>query len=523
MVVRIPVYPASPATTFFYNILDELPLLSCPTSMFIFALMKKVALLLFLAATMANLSAQTGYNIDITLRPFKNQKIYLGYYYGKLKALTDSAVLDNASTGVFKGDKTLPGGIYFVVSPNKEILFELLIDKQQSFSIDADTVGLPANVRFTKSPDNAGFQQYTLFASRTGRESARLTSSYKASGNPKDSIAATAEIRRLGKKMDDYRDSVIKKQPASLMTALFKALNDPIVPGAKEHPGGKYDSNYAYRYYKDHYWDGVSFRDDRLVRTPFFEAKVEKYFRDLVVPNPDSIIAEVDHMLLASRGTSEMYQFLMVHFVQKYVNPEYMGQDAVFVHLFEKYVNTGQATFFTPTYKEFLTKRAYSLMANLIGQPASDMQMVDSLGKQTNLYSVKSPYTVVFFWDPTCGHCKEVVPHLDSMYRAKWKAQGIKIYGVMVDGGKENWVKYTKENKLTGWVHVYQTKEQQDAEAAAGKPGFRQLYDVYQTPVLYLLDSEKRIIAKKLSYQQIDEVLSLKQKSASANNASANK
>jgi hypothetical protein len=312
--------------------------------------------------------------------------------------------------------------------------------------------------------------------------------------------------------MDAYRDSVVRKQPKSLMAALFKALKDPQVPAANLHPGGKYDSVFAYNYYKDHYWDGISFRDDRLVRTPFFETKLEKYFRDLVLPNPDSIKREVDHMLLAARGTNDMYQFLMVHFVQKYVNPEYMGQDAVFVHLFEKYINTGQATFFTAQYKDFLTKRAYSLMANLIGQPAADLQMVDSLGKARTLYQVKSPYTVVFFWDPTCGHCKEVAPVLDSMFRAKWKQQGVKIYGVMVDGGKENWTKFIREYDLKDWIHVYQTKAQQDAEVAAGKPGFRQLYDVYQTPVIYLLDEQKRIMAKKLTYQQIDEVIALKQK-----------
>jgi len=478
--------------------------------------MKKSVLIFFLAAFFLDAASQTGYNIDIALRPFKNQKIYLGYHYGKMKALTDSTVLDNESKGNFQGDKTLPGGIYFIVSPNKEILFELLIDKQQFFGINADTINLPANVRFTKSPDNSGFQQYTMLASRAGRESARLTAGYRQSGKPNDSIVANKEMRRLGQEMDKYRDSVIKKQPASLMSALFRALKDPEVPAAKNHPGGKYDSVFAYRYYKDHFWDGVSFRDDRLVRTPFFESRVDKYFRDLVVPNPDSIIREVDHLLLAARGTSEMYQFLMVHFVQKYVNPEYMGQDAVFVHLFEKYINTGQAAFFTAQYKEFLTKRAYSLMANLIGQPASDLQMVDSVGKPMNLYNIKGSYTVVFFWDPTCGHCKEVVPHLDSMFQAKWKQQGVKIYGVMVDGGIENWTKFIKENNLKDWVHVYQTKAQQDAEAAAGKPGFRQLYDVYQTPVIYLLDADKRIIAKKLTYQQIDEVISLKEKNSTA-------
>jgi hypothetical protein len=64
-------------------------------------------------------------------------------------------------------------------------------------------------------------------------------------------------------------------------------------------------------------------------------------------------------------------------------------------------------------------------------------------------------------------------------------------------------------------LHVYETVDHKDAVNAAGKPGYRQLYDVYQTPVLYLLDKDKRIVAKRLSYQQIDEVITLKQKNKS--------
>ncbi len=52
----------------------------------------------------------------------------------------------------------------------------------------------------------------------------------------------------------------------------------------------------------------------------------------------------------------EMYKFLMVKFVQQYINPKYMGQDAVFVHLFEKFINTGEAEFFSKEYKDHMTK-----------------------------------------------------------------------------------------------------------------------------------------------------------------------
>jgi len=190
-----------------------------------------------------------------------------------------------------------------------------------------------------------------------------------------------------------------------------------------------------------------------------------------------------------------------------------MGQDAVFVHLFEKYINNvPEVNWFTEKYKKYMFERAYSLMANLIGQPASNLEMKDTSGVAMPLYDIKAPYTVICFWDPTCSHCKELVPKLDSIFQSKWKAMGVRVYGVMVDGGKEAWQKYIRENNLKDWLHVYETAEQKEAVSAAGKPSYKQLYDVYQTPVLYLLDKDKRIIAKKLTYQQIDEVISLKMK-----------
>jgi len=79
-----------------------------------------------------------------------------------------------------------------------------------------------------------------------------------------------------------------------------------------------------------------------------------------------------------------------------------------------------------------------------------------------------------------------------------------------VDGGKEAWLQFIKDHNLKDWIHVYETKAHQDSVEAAGQASYRQLYDVYQTPMLYLLDKDKRIIAKKLSYQQLDEVINLK-------------
>lgn len=462
----------------------------------------------------ASVFAQEGYNIRLTLKPYKNSQVYLGYYYGKLKAVADSAMLDANSNAVFKGKENLPGGIYFIVSPKKEILFEVLIDKQQNFSIAGDTNNLAENLSFTGSPDNTLFFKYTRSMAGYGKQITALQHELSSARTKTDSTRILEKVKTLNLQVQDYRNDVAAKNPASLLATLFLAMKEPVVPPAAKQPDGKYDSLFAYQYYKSHYWDGITFTDDRLVRTPIFEPRLDKYFKDLVPPVADSINKEVDWMLLYSRTSKEMFKYLLVHFVQKYINPEYMGQDAVFVHIFEKFINTGEADFFTEKYRKIINDRAYSLMANLIGQPAANLEMVDTSDKPQSLYSVDAKFIVICFWDPTCSHCKEEVPKLDSIYEAKWKQEGVKMFGVLVDGGQDKWRQFIREHNLKDWLHVYQTKAQGDADIAANRPGYKQLFDVYQTPTLFLLDKDKRIIAKKLNYQQFDEVITLKLKNA---------
>jgi hypothetical protein len=473
--------------------------------------MSKILLSLATCLCLIQARAQSsGYSIHLHLKPYTGGKVYLGYYYGKIKALADSAQLDGNSDGLFSGKDKLPGGVYFIVSPSRAILFELLIDSQQHFSVAADTTNLPTSVVFTGSTDNTVFQAYTRYTAQKGGEITAAQKSLSTVHTHADSSRLRDKMKQLNDEIQKYREDISARYPTSLLATLFHVLKEPVVPPAARQPGGRYDSVFAYRYYKSHYWEGIDFTDSCLTRTPVFEPRLDKYYRDLVAPEADSIEKEADRMLLEARVSKPMFQYLMVYFVQKYVNPQYMGQDAVFVHLFDKYINAGETEFFTEKYRKFLNDRAYSLMANLIGQPAPNLEMVDSTGALRPLYGVDAKFTVICFWDPTCSHCKEIVPKVDSIFKAKWQKEGVKIYGVMVDGGREAWLQFIKDHNLTDWTHVYETKEHQDATEKAGQPGYRQLYDVYETPILYLLDKDKRIIAKKLSYQQLEEVINLK-------------
>ena len=163
---------------------------------------------------------------------------------------------------------------------------------------------------------------------------------------------------------------------------------------------------------------------------------------------------------------------------------------------------------------DIITKRAYMLMANQLGEQAANLEMIDSTGKPTALYDVKSPYTIVVFWDQPAGIVKKRSRNWIPCTGLPGKLKKLRSM-LYFRRTKTEWVKYIKEHGIGDWVNVYQTKEMEDAIVAAQKPGFRQLYDVTSTPTLYLLDKEKRIIGKKLTWKQLDELLQVKMNSES--------
>ncbi len=476
--------------------------------------MKRILLFAFILCGLNGI-AQNAYEIRVTCKPFKNQYIYLGHYFGKSYPIIDSVKLNDKCEGVFKGTKKLQGGIYLIGYPNKSGYFEIMVDKQQKFSVIADTATMATTgIKYLNSSDNLLFAGYQKFMSTKGSAITNLKEQLKKANNKQDSALITEQLTKLDKEVTAYREDIIKKNPNNILSALLITMREPILTGKLKEPKTKADSLESWYYYKKHYWDGVYFWDGRLSYTTLFEEKLDKYFEQLVVPQQDSIIKELDWMLGSASINEEMTRFLLVKFINRYLNQKYMWEDAVFVHLYEKYFSQKMYPWLTEKGMKTITDRAYSLMANIMGSPSADIELPDVTGKTTSLYELKANYTIVVFWDPTCGHCKEVLPKLDSFYLAKWKAAGLKIFAIAkeTEGSKKDWLNFINEQHIQDWAHVYYSKADDKARIDNNIPGYSQLYDVLTFPTLYLLDKDKRIVAKKLTYQQTDDVLQLKMK-----------
>ncbi|GAA3947201.1 DUF5106 domain-containing protein [Chitinophaga oryziterrae] len=457
--------------------------------------MQKLIIILACLLSQFQLQAQ-GYQITIQLKQYKGGQVYLAHHMGKNKYMSDSALLNEEGIAVIKGPQALPGGIYMILLPGKQRYFELLLDnKQQQFSIIADTSDLIKKTIFKNSPENDLFLGYNKFLTN---EISPISIQLQAKQATARTAADSAELRTLEtslrKKLQDYRNDVVAKHPQSLLSSMFKALKEPEIP---TNPNPE-DSTFAYRYYKAHYWDNVDLGDDRLVYTPILEDKLHKYFTQLVPPHPDSVNIECDQLIAQTRKNKEVFKYVVWWLTYNYETSQYMGMDAVFVHLVEKYYVAGDAFWLNDEQLNKVISRAYSIAPNLIGQQAPPLEVKDSSLKPVSLYTTKAKYTVLVFWDPTCGHCKIEVPRLDSAYKASWKSKGVAMIGFKTEGTKEEWQNFIKQYKLNGWIHAW------DPDAQSN---FRRLYDVYSTPVVYLLDEKKKIVAKRLGVEQLNEFI----------------
>jgi thiol-disulfide isomerase/thioredoxin len=170
--------------------------------------------------------------------------------------------------------------------------------------------------------------------------------------------------------------------------------------------------------------------------------------------------------------------------------------DAVYAHIGEKYYLSGDATWADSAFIASLTDRIKKIKPNVIGNIAPNLILESNDGKWYNLYQIKASYTILVFWDPDCGHCQKAIPKLLEIYK-KYEKQGVMVYAVYTQGDGPKWADYIQKNELS-WINVwdpYNTSK------------FRDNYDIYSTPVIYVLDESKKIIAKRIEVEDIDNML----------------
>jgi thiol-disulfide isomerase/thioredoxin len=438
----------------------------------------------------------SGYEVDITLNGLADSTVYMAYHLGDKQYIKDTIKLDRTGHGLVKGRETLPQGIYMIVLPGRKY-FEILMPEDQHYSLKCNYPDYFNTLKFTGSDENSAFIAYQKKWSSLQQRAAELGRRLQNSRqNPDSARILSAEQKTQETRMIAYLRSVIAENGKNLLSVLVRAMLPPDmpvfnIPAVVSNPDSvRWVMNYNYN--KNHYFDNIDLTDERLLRTPILYARLNSFFTNVVIQAPDSINREIDRIIRKVEGNYKIYQFVAVYLFNHFRESEIMGHDAVMVKLADDIYLSGKADWVSKEFKDDLRKQVDLLRPNLIGKKAQNLVMDSYSGIFVSLYDIHKDFTVLYFWEPNCGHCKEATPKLKAWYEIA-KNKGIEIFAVCTQSDKEKWTKYIEENRLT-WINGWDPQRTSH---------FDVFYNVQSTPMIYILDKNKKIIAKKLSVEDI--------------------
>lgn len=446
-----------------------------------------------------------GYEIDLKINNSADTIAYLGHHFATNRYLDDTAKVQNGQV-IFKGNQPLKEGIYFYYSPAH--YFEFLIG-EQTFSLETTPPDYLNNMKVKNSLTNEGFYKLQLFTSNKRKATASIKQLYDSAKTDAEKEKYKAELKSITNEVVAYQKELSQQYAGTLLEKLIRVMQTPEVPEPADSIKDK--KLYRYLYYKNHFWDGIDITDPGLLRTPILDAKIKEYLDDVVIQQSDSVIKEVDLLITKASASKEAYRYLLITLINKYEASPVIDFDKVFVHIVEQYYLTGKADEWTT--KETLEKlqqRVNMIKPNFLGNDAPQLILWDTLGNKINLRDIDAKFTVLYFYDPDCGHCQRKTPILYEQY-PEMQAKGVEILGICTGTDEKKWKDFIKNLDL-GWINLADLQSQTYV---------KYFYDVRSTPTVYILDKDKKIILKKIDALDIPKVIDqlLEQESKLGNNS----
>jgi peroxiredoxin len=453
-----------------------------------------VFLLIASAAFSQELLAQP-FQIKVTLDGLKDTNIYLAHYYGSKVLRIDSARLNKSGVATFKNKEVRAKGIY-VVYLNKDKYFDFLVGADQQFSIHT-SFEPPAKRIFEGAAETEAFQQYQEFLTGQRSKQQKLQKEYEAhKNNPDSTKIITADIEKLNNVMESYWEKKSAEYPGTFLADFLRSMIYPkqppfVAPANCKNPDSlKWVMNYNFMV--AHYWDNFNFAQPGLIRTPLIDGRLDNYFKNTLLLLPDSFLRPTFALIEKAKTNEEMFRYISLQRLNDAITSDVMGMDKLFVEIADRYFLNGKATWLDTAAMAKIAEKVRVTRPNLIGNLAPELRLPDSEGMYYSLRQMNSKYTILLFWEPNCSHCKKTVPQLYKDLYLLFKDKGVDIYAVCTQNKKEDWMKAISEYKINDWTNVW------DPSVTSN---FHSLYDIYSTPVIYILDPTKHIIAKRLDVE----------------------
>jgi thiol-disulfide isomerase/thioredoxin len=399
--------------------------------------------------------------------------------------------------------------MYIFVLPAKKAFFDFIIDDDQDFLITTDTAYYTGD-HYTKmkvkgSVENESFVAYQLGKSQIIQDIIDLDAKMKTDTTAATQTRLKAERLALMIKKNNYDSLYIQANPGHILSRfLYSMIDVEVSEELPTLPDGTKDSAAPYRYYKTHYWDHIDLNEDALTRMPVnvIKQKLDMYFDKIIIPDADSCIIAANMLMEKSKNSIEVEKYIIWYLTNRFETSNIMGLDKAFVHMaFSTYCN-GKAWWADSVTIDKMCENAHRRKFTLIGETAPTLELADNSGNWVNTSTLQAPYTILVFWDPTCGHCREVVPKLAKIYESN-KAKGWNVIALYPNDKKKEFNEFIAAHpEVNAFTHLVrgEVKSQYYAD---------QLYKYYviASPTIFILDENKDILANRIDVDKIESFI----------------
>lgn len=261
------------------------------------------------------------------------------------------------------------------------------------------------------------------------------------------------------------------------------------------------DTEARVRWAVEHWWDKFDFADTLSVARwgDYTEQAFVDFDYQLLANVPIEVGSEAISVLFGRAATNKDVFGRFAEIAEKYLfdaNSPFRNE--------ELYIAALRAVLANPALDEWERIRPQEqlrlALKNRIGDLAADFSYTLESGATGTLHGIKAPYTLIFFNNPGCTTCRDMMDQISAtpFLQSRIEEGTLAVLAVYPDEDLNAWREYFP-SMPEGWVVSYD---------AAQKIENEELYDLKAIPTLYLLDAGKRVMLKdEMSIPRIEQTI----------------
>ncbi|GHT08142.1 hypothetical protein FACS189432_08360 [Bacteroidia bacterium] len=456
------------------------------------------ALLVFTSAFSANDNDKDNVRIEVSAPQLPEREIFLCAYFNGSVYKQDSVVLSAQGEGILHKNEHYPEGQY-LIQLREDLHVDFLLADDQTFSLSIDTSDLILQTKITGAKQTEALLAYMQFLNGEQKKRQKIVGDFQALPEKQRNLdAAKAQLAVLNENVDKYQTDLHSRFKGEWVSLFLRSV-DPVTTGPYPSPKTPEEYDEEFYYQKYHYFDNVNLQDSRFWRTNYFPQRIITYMEKQIEQDPDTLANAASRLVAKTLGDSLCFYLMAEKLFRYSTGSNIMGMENIWMKLLEDYYHKGLIQWSDSAVREDIEFEYLKARYNRIGMIAHDLELLNADGKTFHLYDLGKKYTLLYFFEPDCGRCVKTTPEIYEKIYKKYTGKGLDVVAVYIYNNKAQWLDFIKNNHLEGenWHNLWDPEH---------RSTYYRYYDTSSTPGIYVLDENKKIIAKKIDVETLDKI-----------------